>query len=162
MNAAAAALSHEQLLNSVQYDSVSGRLFRVKNGQEMGILHHSGYVHIKLGGSRFAAHRLVWFYVYGEWPSGCVDHINGKKTDNRIENLRVATASENAANSKSRRNSAGGLKGVTYLPDRRKYRARIRKDYKGIHLGYFDNPDDAAKAYREAANVLFDNFARVT
>ena len=55
----------------------------------------SGYIRIMIDNERISAHRLAWFYVYGTWPSKCIDHINHKKDDNRICNLRNVTQLEN-------------------------------------------------------------------
>ena len=62
----------------------------------------------------YKAHRLAWLYVYGEWPDGEVDHINGDPADNRIVNLRVATSAENCRNRGLRADNTSGIKGVSW------------------------------------------------
>lgn len=88
-----------------------------------------------------------------------VDHINGVRHDNRRSNLRICLPEENAKNKRRYRNNASGIKGVHKLDGYDRWRARIRVDGKLVHLGYFRNPDDAAKAYREAAVALHGAFA---
>jgi hypothetical protein len=97
----------------------------------------------------YLAHRLAWLYEHGEFPKGGLDHINHVKTDNRITNLRIATQRENCRNlSMSSRNTTGHT-GVYFHKSLGKYRASVRVNYKAIHLGYFENVEDAAKAARE-------------
>ena len=68
----------------------------IKYGKEVGYLDKStGYRYVEINGISYYSHRLIWFMHYGTWPKGQIDHINGIKDDNRIENLREATASEN-------------------------------------------------------------------
>ncbi|MHC4867843.1 MAG: HNH endonuclease [Planctomycetota bacterium] len=70
-------------------------------------------------------------------PAYCIDHINRNGLDNRRANLRLATPSQNAANSKPR-NPRSGYKGVWFDKRKRKFRAAIWHNNKRIHLGYFD------------------------
>lgn len=89
-----------------------------------------------------------------------VDYINGNGLDNRRKNLRVATRSQNQANRGPQRNNASGYKGVMWNKGKRKWRARIQVEGRRIHLGYFDDPVEAAKAYDEAARKHFGKFAK--
>lgn len=87
-----------------------------------------------------------------------VDHRNGDGLDNRRENLREATAQQNSANRQRNLNNASGFKGVGL--DGRRWRARIQVAGSPRHLGFFDTPEEAAKAYDDAALDLFGEFAR--
>jgi hypothetical protein len=98
----------------------------------------------------YRAHRLAWLYVHGSWPDGQIDHINGDKLDNRIANLRVATASQNKQNMrKARSDSRSGLIGASWHTKSNKWRAAIQIDGKKKHLGYFDTPEEAHQVFME-------------
>ena len=105
-------------------------------GTPIGSITSDGYYR----SSRQLVHRLVWCYFYGEFPSGDLDHINGDRQDNRIENLRLATKLQNSWNRKN-------VKGYVYLSSRKKYKAQIRKGGKHINLGHFDTEEEAKNAY---------------
>lgn len=102
-------------------------------------------------------HRVIVGAPHGE----SVDHINGVKWDNRRTNLRLATMSQNLANTKARSNSQSGLKGVYFFKRDGTWQAQITVNYKKIHLGYFETPQQAADAYDEAAKQYFGSFARL-
>lgn len=108
--------------------------------------------------------RLAWLYVYGEVLSEQIDHINMVKDDNRISNIRPASQSQNQHNTKARKTNKLGVKGVyqkkMHPSGNLKYAAKISKDRKIFHLGYFDTIDDAQAAYRVASERLHGEFAR--
>ncbi len=102
----------------LDYDPATGILTwketangRVKVGMRAGTLHHTGYRIITLLRRIYMEHRIIWLWVYGEWPEDQIDHCNRIKDDNRICNLRQATRLQNAVNSRPRRNKFG-LRGV--------------------------------------------------
>jgi hypothetical protein len=88
-----------------------------------------------------------------------VDHRNRQRDDNRLENLRPATTRQNAANTGPRRRNKSGYKGVSPFKTRDCWRAVIFVDGKQKHLGYFDDPIDAARCYDAAAKALHGEFA---
>ena|ERR1035437_231983 len=90
-----------------------------------------------------------------------VDHINGNKLDNRKANLRIATRSQNAMNSKIAKSNTSGYKGVSWFKRDSKWRADIRINYKSIFLGLFTNKKDAVQSYNQAAKQYFGEFARL-
>jgi len=121
-----------------------------------------GHIAICVDGCRVGAHRLAWFYVYGVWPPDQVDHINLVKDDNRLSNLRLATASGNAINRGRRRDNKSGIKGVSWSKEMRKWTACIRiPGGPWKHLGRFSSKEDAAKAYADAAFKYHGEFARL-
>ncbi len=95
------------------------------------------------------AHRLAWIYVYGNNPIE-LDHINQDKADNRIANLREIKHIDNARNYTLRKDSTSGVNGVCYHKRYNAWRARIKVDYKCIHLGMFQTFEEAVKARYEA------------
>jgi len=102
----------------------------------------------------FKAHRVIWAIHHGDWPDDQIDHINGVRDDNRIENLRVVTNAENARNKSMRKNNKSGVMGVYWNKCKSKWSAEIQCNGKKIHLGYFTSKDDAAAA-RAAADVKY-------
>ena len=139
------------------YDQTTGVFVRTKNkgrakqGQKAGTIHSSGYEVIRINDKLYKSHRLAWLYEYGVWPDQ-IDHINGNKKDNRLCNLRLISASENMQNRhKPNPNNTSGYKGVGWSKKLCKWRVKIMKDYKTIHLGYFKDIDDAIKAYAQGA-----------
>lgn len=83
-------------------------------------------------------------------PNGILDHINNDTLDNRKENLRITTTSNNLRNGTIRVNNTTGVKGVCYNKDRKKYEARIKVNYKNILLGRFDTLEEAKNKRKDA------------
>lgn len=100
-------------------------------------------------------------YIMNAEKGKYVDHINGNPLDNRKANLRICTIAENNRNTNKRIDGVtSNYKGVCWKPRSRKYGAQINFNRKKIHLGYFDNEDQAAIAYNIAAVKYFGEFAR--
>lgn len=120
----------------------------MKNGRRVGWSHTSGYRYVQIGPRQYKEHRVAWALEYGEWPKGQIDHINRVKSDNRIENLRCVTPSENQSNMPIRRDNKTGVVGVFERNGRFVATARIGGRKK--HIGYFSTLQEA-RAAREAA-----------
>lgn len=105
-------------------------------------------------------HRLIWLYMTGEWPQQDIDHANGIPSDNRWNNLRVATREQNAQNRAPGRNNTSGHVGVHWFKQYGCWRAHIRANGKEHFLGHFDDKNAAIKVRLEAERRLFGNFAR--
>ena len=88
-----------------------------------------------------------------------IDHKNLNKRDNRRCNLRICTDAENVLNKGLQHRNKSGCPGVRWYAPRNKWQARIRKDKKEYHLGYFVNKDDAIEARKEAEKKYFGDFA---
>lgn len=118
-----AAVPQKVLHELFDYNEVTGKWInktnrnsRARKGQTAGCLNKStGYVTVGINGQQYQAHRLVWAYVYGDFPEGeqpYIDHINGNPSDNRIENLKVSSHGENQKNRKMNSDNTSGIAGV--------------------------------------------------
>lgn len=121
--------------------------------------YHGEYVRVRYAGKSIAAHRIIFFMHYGYLPR-CIDHINGIRTDNRIENLREATHKQNAQNRKKAKNNTSGVKGVSWCKRSERWRAVVQNDGKYINLGYFKNFCDAKKRSDNYRKSLHGDFYR--
>ncbi|MDN8047581.1 HNH endonuclease [Burkholderia multivorans] len=162
------SLTAERLRELLAYDPVTGKFTwrmrpsnRVHVGDEAGHVGGNGYVQIRVDGAMYQAHRLAWLYVTGRWPVRFLDHRDLDRSNNRFVNLREANDEQNAANSPRRRHGHVGLKGVGYHRSTGRYRARIRRGNREYHLGLFDTPEAAHRAYQEASRRLHGEFGRV-
>lgn len=151
---AGSSLSLERLREALVYDETTGvftrRVTASSNALAGSIVlcrSSKGYLRVMIDGVRFTAHRLAWFYTKGKWPSEQIDHINGIKDDNRIANLREATAGENQQNVKPRRKSTSRFLGVSWHKDRRKWSSQIGINGRAVYLGLFDTEVAAHNAY---------------
>lgn len=164
------SITHKALLAILHYEPETG-IFTWKTRRTISNKIHEGnmagsvysiekpYIRITIENVNYSAHRLAWFYVYGVWPKGQIDHINGDKSDNKIINLREASNSQNNQNKKVRKDSSTGIKGVSFDKRKNKYRAAIKVDGAQISLGSFKTPEEAHAAYCRAAEQHFGEFA---
>ena len=132
---------------------------RVKIGQQFGSCHNGGYRRGMLKSKNCYEHRLIWFYHYGKWPKDQIDHINGVKDDNRIENLREATKQQNSFNRKSGKDSSSTYKGVSWDKQSKKWEGRYTYKGKSYFIGYYATEEEAAEAYRKATEHLHKDYA---
>lgn len=107
---------------------------------------------ITINRRRYFAHRLVWAYFNGAWPEHEIDHIDGDKLNNRIENLRDVPRRTNKQNTRRANRGNAGLLG-THLFRNGRWKASINVDGKNKHLGYFDTTQQAHIAYLEAKRL---------
>jgi hypothetical protein len=163
-------LLHQRLLDVLDYNPETGAFVwkiqlssKGKLGSVAGAFHIEGYRVIKIDGVLFRAHRLAWFYVYATWPRQ-LDHKDGNRNNNCIANLREATTSENAANSKRHTDNKSGFKGVKYRLNKsgiHRWTAMIGVGQgRKVTIGIFDTGEEASAAYLEAAKKYFGEFAR--
>jgi hypothetical protein len=153
-------LTAERLRELLAYDPETGELYwrvrrpgRLKPGEPAGYAHNTiGYRYISVDGQNYLAHRLVWLHVHGRWPAEQIDHINGARSDNRLDNLRECSNAENSQNMHKSRGSNTHI-GVVYASRqkrRKKWSARIRTNGRSIHLGWFLTEEEALAARTEA------------
>jgi hypothetical protein len=154
-------LTQEYLKSVLHYDTNSGIFTRlaittnsVKIGDVAGTMRH-GYVMVGVASKQYRAHQLAWFYITGKWPDHEIDHINRIKHDNRWENLRKASRSQNLANSSVR--CASGYKGA--YPKGSRWQSKITVSQSVIYLGSFDTKEAAHSAYCAAADKYFGEYA---
>lgn len=166
MKSLKAHFSVDELRDLLEYEPETG-LLRWKQaaaygmrrvGAIAGSMRATGYLNLNIHGKNFLAHRAAWAIHFGAWPNGILDHVNGQKDDNRIANLRPTTIAQNAANSGPRSNNKAGVKGVFQTRSGR-WKASIRLRGQNVHLGLFDSPAEAGRAYQEAARQAFGEFA---
>lgn len=146
----------ERLRELVEYNSEIGRFFWLRSGRgfmtkgaEAGSFDAHGYGQIRIDGQIYKEHHLVWLFHTGEWPTEQIDHINHQRRDNRFENLRVATNSENHKNRPLQKNNTSGFVGV-HWDKRGWFEAYINVGGKKIRLGRFKNIEDAIEARKKA------------
>ena len=152
-------LSVERLREVLSYDPDTG-LFRWRitkgsrapAGSVAGCRTPNGYLIIRVDRQLVMAHRIAWRMVHGYWPVRDIDHANGNRGDNRLENLRDATRSENNANQR-------GIRGVSFNKARRKFVGYVNKDGERHNLGCFDSKHDAAEAVAAKRAELFGEYA---
>lgn len=131
-------------------------------GTIAGAMTGNGYLCVTIDYKRHLAHRIIWALHNESTPDDMeIDHINGVRTDNRIENLRVATSCENKRNQRMRSANTSGYKGVSFHSPTGKWVAQITVDKKAIHLGLFDTTEEAYVAYCAAAKSMHGEFARL-
>lgn len=112
--------------------------------------------------STYRAHRIAWLHAYGKWPTGQIDHINGVRSDNRLENLRDVCSAENNRNRRMDGRNTSGRVGVQWGKNEKKWRAIITVDRQAIHLGSFHRKQDAiaARAKAEIEHGFHPNHGR--
>lgn len=122
-------------------------------GKEAGCVSH-GYIQIVINTKQYLAHRLAWMYVHGIFPKKGTDHINGIKSDNRIDNLRDVSQKENCRNRSIQSTNTSGITGVGWHKHSKKWRAYIEVDGEHISLGNYSDIEDA-KTARKSAEIKY-------
>jgi hypothetical protein len=154
-------LPYERLRDILYYDPWTGRFIYIKRvskrmhpgmraghtdtpNSKAGSPDLPGYRAIIIDGRKYKEHRLAWFYVHKVWPPNEIDHINGLRDDNRIANLRTATAGQNLHNKRLYKNSTTGVTGVSKRGNR--FDAYFFQDRKMTKIGSFHTLEEAAAA----------------
>lgn len=154
----------ENLAARVRYDN--GKLFwtasshSMRNGKEAGYAGARGYMRITASGHvEIMVHRLIFYMHHGYLPT-ILDHKDGNRTNNRIENLREATSQQNCSNTKLSNRNTSGYKGVSWDKKTNKWRASIKVRRKQMSLGHYDEIQDAVAARKQGEEKYHGEFAR--
>lgn len=149
------------------YPSPEGKLYwlkprtnRLEPFDEAGTLDRH-YLMVKVAYKKYAVQRIVWAMRNGrDIPEGYeLDHKDRNKLNNRIDNLRLATPSQNQSNRAKGKNNTSGFKGVSWHKNEQMYYVQIRHKNKQYHLGAYRTAIEGAVAYNEAAKRLHGEFA---
>lgn len=144
-------LTISRLKQLLSYDADTGEFTRIvdcgnrKAGEIAGADSH-GYVVIRIDRKNYLAHRLAWFYCTGVWAVATIDHKNGIRNDNRLDNLREAEHTLNNANQLK-------ASGVNILPSG-KYNPFIRIAGRNHNLGVCSSKRDALRMYQFARHYV--------
>lgn len=156
-------LTAARLRELLSYDPDTGEFFRLqrRRGVRVGpvpcTVAGNGYRYITVDLGRYLAHRMVFLYMTGEWPTGEVDHINGIRTDNRFANLRDVSRRVNSENRwKPQGVTRSGARGVSWHDHSRKWRVRINVHGVEHRVGLYDTIEEATAAYVEAKRRLHE------
>lgn len=157
----------EVLNKLLRYDPITGLLhWKIQRSGAInptaGYVNHAGYVVVMICGKAYMAHRIAWNLYFGYDPDAQVDHKNRKRSDNRIENLRLASGVQNRQNRTLNANNSSGVAGVNWIKGVNKWRAEIGANGSTIRLGYFMDKESAIAARTEAALKFHGEFAAIT
>lgn len=121
---------------------------RIRIGEIAGTISKNGYVRVRVSGRFHSIHRVAWILNHGDIPEGLVvDHIDGDKKNNRIENLRVVTTKVNLFNAKKAKNNKSGVTGVCWDSRRKSWMVHFGK---GNILGNFKSFEEACEVRKNA------------
>lgn len=161
--------SQDELRRLFEYDPQSGKLIwrhrpesdaRWNNrfaGKEAGHVSKRGYVQVQVGDRLALAHRVIWKWLHDEEPPE-VDHRDTDPSNNREQNLRASTRSQNLANRRGKRGKA--LPKGVQLTAHGRYCAQIAAEGETVHLGNFETAEEASAAFTAAARTRHGDFAR--
>lgn len=153
--------AQERLRELLDYDPETGvfvwkcKQHGVTRGSVAGVTTNQGYKVICIQYIKYMAHRLAFVWMTGDCPD-VVDHINRNRLDNSWSNLRPATIALNSRNSGLRSDNTSGFKGVYWRRQNNKWAAKIEINKKTKSLGYFLTKEEAASAYKKAAEAALD------
>ena len=147
-------------VDGFSYDPATGQIS--KNGRRRDYT-DSPYRRVCENGVRVTAQRLAWRLHHGEWPDESlqVDHVNGNPHDNRLCNLRLATAGQNQANKFAHSNAKAGERGVFFDATLCRWRVRVKSAAEGF-TGYASHKVSAVLAARIIRRLFHGSFTRQT
>lgn len=129
-------------------------------GKRAGTIRPDGYLDISINRKKHLAHVLIWVWHNGDIPDDMfIDHIDCNRLNNKIENLRLCTRSQNNQNALIRKDNSSGIKGVSLHKRTGKWQAHISVNSKLLYLGLFATKELAEEAITEARNIFHKDFA---
>lgn len=131
----------------------------IKAGSKAGTMHPDGYKSVRIKNIMLKQHRVIFHMFHGFCPK-VIDHIDGNPSNNRIENLREATFSQNSWNSRGQARKLDGIKGVYWHKNKKLWIASCAINKRLHHIGYFQDKKDAEKAVMEFREKHHGEFAR--
>lgn len=159
-------LTQDYLKSILHYNPETGVFTWLKrlsmNTKVMGVagtINTDGYARVVISGRAHPAHRLAWLYIYNHFPKTQIDHINLNKSDNSINNLRLASASNNQRNKGLMKSNKSGYKNVSWCTRAKKWKVGLKVNRKSIHFGYFSDIQDANTAAINARNLMHGEFS---
>ena len=150
-------------MEKLRFDFENGRIFRFiklyHTYEIAGSKRSDGYIRIFINGKRIYLHRFLYeqYHNIKLTSDQQIDHINTIKDDNRICNLRIATRSQNQQNRNTHKNNKLQVKGVCWDKQKNKYKSCCKFNNKNLHIGLFDNVEDAKIAYENKIRELNEN-----
>lgn len=159
-------ITQEELKRQLHYDPLTGIFTRlisnhhsVKIGDIAGT-YSRGYIRMRVNKIRYLAHVMAWLYTYNEFPENQIDHKDGTRSNNKIDNLQKATNQENMKNRSKYSNNMVGYTGVSYINDTNKFMARITDNGVAVFLGVYDTALEASDVREKYAKDNFGEFYR--
>lgn len=156
---------YKSVCKAVKYDLENGVLrwrrqvgLRGVKGEEVGNLDGNGYRSFRHNKKNYQAHRVIFFMLHGYVPE-YIDHVDGNRLNNSPENLREATASQNAQNQSLRSDNNSGVKGVAWCNTRGGWRSRVCMNGKEYFCGVHGSVEEAEKAVRAKREELHGEYA---
>jgi hypothetical protein len=127
-------------------------------GKAVGCMNSLGYIQVRIKNKTYYAHRLVFLYHHGFLPES-VDHIDGNKSNNRIENLRAASLHQNNYNVKTPQSNKSGVKNVHWNKKNNNWNVTLAANNKSMYFGAFDDLELASLVAQEARNLYHGEYA---
>jgi len=157
-------LTAEYVRELLDYNPETGVLIwkrgtrRAPKGRIAGCPRPDGRLSLGIDGHIYLAYRIIWLIQTGHFPVNQIDHIDGDPSNNRWDNLRAATQSQNNSNMRTNKVNKSGFNGVSFYKRTGRYVAFIQKNRKTEYLGYFDTAEEAHEAYCARAKELHGEF----